>query len=140
LGSNVETDAYYDCQWPYYEALLAVAGVVPPGFLCKPEIYSLGDLTDDELDELQSWCVSNANPGWSTGIGMMEAAEILVVEAVANGNIEPPKEKPRYAEERKSQTGPADQNGTHVATPVVATVINTTRRRLVGRHRRENDV
>ncbi len=84
---------YYQCRFPYFEALHAITRqpnrTHMPTFLRNPSIYTLADLTDEQLDELQSWCVCNATPGWSTGIGIMEAAELIVSEAVANGNIAP---------------------------------------------------
>ena len=49
-------------------------------------------------ERLQDWVVNNLKSDWMTGIGAIEAAESMLVEALANGNlttIEKPKLEPR---------------------------------------------
>jgi|SRR6478609_616191 len=80
---------------PFRDVLKAMTGKEPPAFV---KGYGSRDLTDQQQMELQDWCSSNAEPFWLTGIGLWEAAEQQVKEAVSNGNIprdpeEPPKPK-----------------------------------------------
>jgi hypothetical protein len=42
--------------------------------------------TDDE--SLQQWCIAEAGLSYLTGIGIIEAAQMLVEEAFANANID----------------------------------------------------
>lgn len=81
---------------PIREALKAFTGKEPPAFVRG---YDTSGLSDAENQELQYWAVDNAKPKWATGIGLIEAAELLVAEAVANGNIPPdPNEKKKKVE------------------------------------------
>lgn len=71
---------------PLFEALEAITGKRPPDFLLGK--FSVNELNDDESYELQTWCICNSRPTWSTGIGIIEAAESIVSEAVSNRNID----------------------------------------------------
>lgn len=78
---------------PIREVLNAMTGKPVPRFV---KGYDLKSLTDDERDKLQSWAVNAVRPRWATGIGILEAAEQQVREAVSNGNIPPdPNAKPK---------------------------------------------
>lgn len=66
-----------------------MTGEEPPKFVRG---YTTEDLTDSEYEQLQHWAVNNVKPSWLTGIGLLEAADQQVMEAVSNGNIEPPEE------------------------------------------------
>lgn len=70
---------------PLYEALLAITGEKPPEFILGK--FATTDLNENENMSLQEWCYNNARPNWSTGIGIMEAADTIVVEAIGNCNI-----------------------------------------------------
>jgi len=69
---------------PLYDALWGLTGARPPAYVrglsCCQEL-------GDHVLKLQDWCILHARPEWSTGIGLLEAAEHIVREAVANGNI-----------------------------------------------------
>jgi hypothetical protein len=72
---------------PIREALLWLCGKQPPKFI---QGYDLNELTDSQKEELQDWaiqCVDKTKIHWATGIGMLDAAEAIVEEAVSNGNI-----------------------------------------------------
>lgn len=76
---------------PLRDVLRAATGKAPPRFVRG---YSTRGLTDEQNDRLQDWAATHARPGWLTGIGLIEAAEAQVAEAVANGNIPPEGEGP----------------------------------------------
>lgn len=79
----------YNVTDPLWETLKELTGVEPPGF-CKG-VHMCSQLENDELvDILQSWCLQHAKPVWSSGIGLLEAAEKIVEAAVENGRIGPP--------------------------------------------------
>lgn len=72
---------------PIRESLRWLLGAEPPKYV---QGYNLGNLTDDQKDDLQSWAVRNVDKTaifWGTGIAMLDAAEAIVNEAVDNGNI-----------------------------------------------------
>lgn len=71
---------------PIRLVLKAMTGAVPPTFVRG---YNFKGLTDDQTSKLQDWCVNHVRPDWLTGIGLMDAAEEQVREAVDNGNIPP---------------------------------------------------
>ena len=71
---------------PIREVLQAMTGKEPPSFVRG---YDYKGLTDEQVQELQDWCCVNVKPEWLTGIGLMDAAENQVAEAVSNGNIAP---------------------------------------------------
>lgn len=78
------TARYPDVEHPFREALAAIVGIDPPAFVVG---YGSNELTEDQFLELQDWCSMNARPEWSTGIGIIEAAELMVVIAAGNANI-----------------------------------------------------
>jgi hypothetical protein len=76
---------------PIREVLRRLVGKAPPKFVRG---YDYSNLTDKQHEELQSWVldgISDTVLYWSTGIGIIEAAETIVAEAVENANI-PPKD------------------------------------------------
>ena len=70
---------------PLAEALQAITGKKPPAY--TRGAFSSSDLLDENVTDLQDWCSIHACPAWSTGLGVLEAAEAIVQEAVDNGNI-----------------------------------------------------
>jgi hypothetical protein len=78
---------------PFRDAIKLISGgIEPPDFVRG---YSCADLTEDEYQELTTWLLDDGLPevcSWTTGIGLIEAAEHIVNEAVSNGNIPPPPE------------------------------------------------
>lgn len=70
---------------PLTEALQAITGKKPPSY--THGAFSSSDLLDENVTDLQDWCSVNARPSWSTGLGVLEAAEAIVQEAVDNGSI-----------------------------------------------------
>lgn len=74
---------------PIRDVLQWIVGARPPKFV---KGYSYEDLTDEQHMQLQDWVCMNlhkTNIWWSTGIGIIDAAEKMVQEAVSNGNIPP---------------------------------------------------
>ena len=69
---------------PIREVLKAMTGKEPPEFV---KGYRFKDLSEEQTMALQDWCATNVRPSWLTGIGLMDAAESQVMEAVCNGNI-----------------------------------------------------
>lgn len=65
---------------------LLCGGHEPPDFV---QGYDYSNLTDLERSELQDWvcCHLDSEIYWSTGIGVIEAAESIVGEALGNANI-----------------------------------------------------
>jgi hypothetical protein len=49
--------------------------------------YGASEMGDEVID-LQDWCSDNAQPDWATGLSMIEAAELIVSQALDNDNIE----------------------------------------------------
>lgn len=85
---------------PLRDVLRAFTGREPPAFV--REHYDLSQFSDIERDLLHSWCVQHVKPDWATGIGLLEAAELMVHEAVSNGNIPPkPPGPPEIVQEMK---------------------------------------
>lgn len=72
---------------PIRDVLHAMTNHWPPDFVSG---YDLSGLSDGEHSELQDWAVKYCKPRYLTGIGLIEAAETMVDEAVSNGNIPPP--------------------------------------------------
>ena len=80
------------CYWtnnvkdPIRLALKAFCNGEPPAFV---KGNSTSGLTDAQNHELQTWVNMNLKDelSWSTGIGAIEAAELLVAVAVENANI-----------------------------------------------------
>lgn len=75
---------------PIRKVLRAMTGKKPPEFV---KGYNYDNLTDMQHQELQDWASTNVRPNWLTGIGLVEAAERQVKEAVDNGNIPPETEQ-----------------------------------------------
>jgi hypothetical protein len=75
---------------PIRKVLRAMTGKKPPKFV---KGYNYDNLTDMQHQELQDWAATNARPRWLTGIGLIEAAERQVKEAVDNANIPPETEQ-----------------------------------------------
>lgn len=76
---------------PFRDALQVICGKEPPPYVRG---YSVRDMTDAEYGMLTSWVLNdglNRAIDWTTGIGVIEAAEHIVKEAVSNANI-PPRE------------------------------------------------
>lgn len=71
---------------PIRDVLQQMTGCRPPKYVRG---YSLSNLSDKESTALQDWAVNKVQPTWLTGIGLLEAAEQQVEEAVFNGNIPP---------------------------------------------------
>jgi prepilin-type N-terminal cleavage/methylation domain-containing protein len=72
---------------PIREVLTWLCGKPPPKFV---QGYDLRGLSDVQSLELQEWAVQQLDKTkipWATGIGMLDAAEAIVEEAVGNGNI-----------------------------------------------------
>jgi hypothetical protein len=67
----------------FQEALKTIVGKDPP-MLVPP--YGSKAMGDEVLD-LQDWCSDNARPEWATGLSMIEAAELIVDQALENANI-----------------------------------------------------
>jgi hypothetical protein len=88
--SKVTTDTQRNSQIvvqasPSYfrEALKAIIGKYPPMAVPPYGAEPMGD----EVVGLQDWCSDNANPPWATGLSMIEAAELIVQQAIENANI-----------------------------------------------------
>lgn len=75
---------YPDIENPFREALEALVGQEPPAYVVG---YSLNDIPPTDRLALQDWCSVHGRPAWVTGIGVIEAAELLVLSAIENGNI-----------------------------------------------------
>lgn len=74
---------------PIRQVLRRLVGKAPPKFVRG---YNYGNLTDVQHAQLQDWVSINISDTvlyWSTAIGIIEAAENIVGEAVANANIPP---------------------------------------------------
>lgn len=78
---------YDDVLNPLRDALQAITGVEPPAYTLGA--WSAQDLNEEDVVGLQDWCSENARPEWSTGLGVFEAAELMVKLAVENANIGP---------------------------------------------------
>ena len=71
---------------PLKDVLSAMTHSYPPDYLNG--LFSSDELHEAYYLEFQDWCASNVLPAWATGIGLIEAADKMVLEAVRNGNIE----------------------------------------------------
>jgi hypothetical protein len=47
-------------------------------------VYELRKLSDAKYEQLQSFLINEAKCQWLTGIGILEAIDMLVYEAIAN--------------------------------------------------------
>lgn len=71
---------------PLRKALQVVTGELFHDML--KGVYEFNDIADPELqEELHEWCGYHARPDWATGLSMIEAAELIVRQAVENANI-----------------------------------------------------
>ena len=73
---------------PFRDVLYSLVGVEPPKFVID-QVFS-NEFTDDEITELQEWCVDNLGerqPSWATGLSMIESADLIIKGAFENGNI-----------------------------------------------------
>jgi len=71
---------------------LLCGGSEPPPYV---QGYDYDNLTDDQHSQLQDWVGMHISEEiiWSTAIGIIDAAENIVAEAVANANILPEETK-----------------------------------------------
>ncbi len=69
---------------PIREALRTLCWAEPPRFVRG---YDLDNLSDREKTLLQNWAGEHARPEWATSLGMLDAAELIVRQALENGNI-----------------------------------------------------
>ncbi len=76
---------YYSCDAPLREALIAITGKEP--CLNLLNVKHSNELTPQEQNHLYEWCTQNRRPYWATGLGVLEAAELLVLTAIENANI-----------------------------------------------------
>lgn len=67
----------------FRDALTAIIGKPPPMPVPPYRAMDMGDA----VMELQDWCCCNANPRWATGLSMIDAAELIVQQALDNANI-----------------------------------------------------
>ena len=70
---------------PLAEAIESVVGEPPP--LETVGAYRFNDLSQADQEWIQDWCGCRARPYWATGLAMIEAAELIVEQAVENANI-----------------------------------------------------
>jgi hypothetical protein len=75
-----------DVKDPLYDALAALTRAKPPEMV--KGMHSTDELTDEQFSELQDWASNHVIPHWSTGLGLIDAAEILVKSAIENANID----------------------------------------------------
>lgn len=68
-------------------ALYDITGVEPPRSTAS--MYSTNEMSEADVMALQNWASENAPRAAWTGIGILDAADLLVQEAVANANIPP---------------------------------------------------
>ncbi len=83
---------YYDTpKRPLREVLsMLCGGKAPPRFVTTQHFTT--QLSAEDQEKLHEWAVKNVKPQWLTGIGVLEAADAMVREAVANANIRGPEE------------------------------------------------
>lgn len=67
----------------FQEAIQTIIGGAPPFEVPPYGVQGMGD----EVIALQDWCADNARPPWATGLSMIEAAELIVNQALENANI-----------------------------------------------------
>lgn len=67
----------------FREAIKVIVGKYPPMMVPPFGAKDMGD----EVVVLQDWCSDNARPSWATGLSMIEAAELIVDQAIENANI-----------------------------------------------------
>jgi hypothetical protein len=74
---------------PLREAIEALTQTVLPKNLRHQLDYCVHseELSDRVFVELQDFCSLNANPSWATGGAMLDSANLIVEQAIENGNI-----------------------------------------------------
>lgn len=78
---------------PFRQAMSSILGCAPPTKWVPVGTLHSMQLTDEANDRLQWWVVSKLTERrlpklfWSTGIGIIEAVDGIVTEAISNGNI-----------------------------------------------------
>lgn len=78
---------------PFRQAMASILGCAPPLKLVPVGTLHTMQLTDEAALELQRWVVSKLTKRrlpklfWSTGIGILDAVDTIVTEAISNGNI-----------------------------------------------------
>lgn len=72
---------------PLWDVLFMTTGKDPPDYVRG--CYSSKELPEDKQETLLDWCATYAQPFWLTGVGLLEAVDRQVEEAVSNGNIPP---------------------------------------------------
>jgi hypothetical protein len=87
---------------PIREVLAAMTGLNVRSIPFYVRGYTLETVSDEYWDRLQDWAIRHTRPAWLTGIGLLEAAEAQVKEAVSNGNIPPAPPLPALTLTRKS--------------------------------------
>ncbi len=78
---------YPDVVNPLADALEALLGIRPE--LTTSGAYSFNDLNNEDQEWIQDFCSFHCKPHWATGCSMLEAAELIVQQAVENANIAP---------------------------------------------------
>lgn len=78
---------------PFMDALWHVVRRKPPAF-CRG-IYHSSELSEEDFERLQDWCahVVHTRVHWATNLSCIDAADLIVNEAVDNANIVPRKER-----------------------------------------------
>lgn len=71
---------------PFKEAIIHLTRKTPD--IKLDGVYYSKELSDEDFVKLQDWIGMNQPVPWATSIGMIEMADIMVQEAVDNGNIE----------------------------------------------------
>lgn len=71
---------------PIRDVLKRIIGKAPPQYVRG---YDYSNFTDGQHSDLQDWVSLNlpVSLEWSTAIGVIDAAQTIVEEAVSNGNI-----------------------------------------------------
>lgn len=80
---------------PFSEAIAALVGVAPCLDFSLEGIHSSAELQEHELFALQEWInssISSSSVPWATGGSVIDSADIVVAQAVENGNIPDPLE------------------------------------------------
>ena len=78
---------------PFRQVMESILGCAPPTKWVPVGTLHSAQLTDEANDSLQRWVVSKLTKRrlpklfWSTGIGIIDAVDGIVMEAISNGNI-----------------------------------------------------
>ena len=71
---------------PFKKVIEALTGGVPVG-VNLDGVHSQSELSEDDFEKLQNWCSCSPTVFWATGISIIDAAEIIVSDAISNANI-----------------------------------------------------